>query len=846
MKHKTTRRLIISLIGIAALCVVVFSAVTEHMRGQSAQAIRYIGGNLMSSMSRQVTMHLGATLRGRLEQVEDLAQDSMEHTSEELIHSARDRGFDYLSLYVPDEPSSLHPMYGSRLTPEEGEEEFLSYLERGVPRMALGRDEEGQAVILLGAPGSFRDGEHTGTAFVAGMQAGYIDHNLEHELEAGMVDSFSVIRADGSFVIKGNRPAGTGSSYFQLVSEILEEGDPEEYIARLQKAMEGGEEFSAEVTLQGHAAHIFAGPISDTGWYLLLNTPYGAINNGIDSLGETWSSTAFGGCAVILFALLAVFAWYIGVTRRQLRDVEEARIAAERASHAKSQFLSNMSHDVRTPMNGIVGMTAIAMANLDDRETVERCLKRITHSSRHLLGLINDILDMGKIDSGKMTLNMGQVSLREVMQQLVSIVQQQVKLKKQSFDVYIDNITAENVCCDSVRLNQIFLNLLSNAIKFTPEGGSIRVTLNEEPSPKGEDYVRSHLQVKDNGIGMTEEFVGHIFESFARADNARVDKTQGVGVGMTITKHIVDAMGGTIEVHSKPGEGTEVDVFLDLQKATVPEEDMVLPDWAMLVVDDDETLCASAVATLKTLGVHADWAMSAEDALRMAQERQDRGEGYQVLLVDWRLPDTDGIETAEQLRQVCGENACILLTSAYDRDDMDAAARERGIDGEIAKPLFKSTLYYGLLKYMGEKGQEEPPAQQKGPDVTGRRVIVAEDNDLNWEIAEELLSEAGMELVRAENGKICVEMFEASQPEEYDGILMDLRMPEMNGYEATEAIRAMDRPDAKTIAIVAMSADAFQEDVQRCLDAGMNAHSAKPIDVDLVVRLLAAYMRPKK
>lgn len=847
MKHRPIRMLVFSLVGVAALCVVVFSVVTEHMRERGAQTIQYIGESYMSSMSRQVTMHLGATLELRVSQVEDMAKESGNMNAEELKAAARARGFDYLALYQPGLPveEALHPILGSRLTPDDAEG-LWGYMDAGESRIAMGRDMLDGRVILISAsaPGGITvDGEQ-GAALVAGVWADYIDENLRHELEAGMVESYAVIRPDGGVVARQSS-ALDGDDFFGWLRGYVDVQEAEELIEMLKNAMAKGEECSFQLAGGvGETRHVYCGAVPSSDWYLLLNTSYGSVNSGIDDLSGSWTSTAFGGCAVILLALLTVFAWYIAVTRRQLRDLEEARRTAEGASRAKSQFLSNMSHDIRTPLNGIVGMTAIARGNTGDVEVMTRCLNKIASSSRHLLGLINDILDMAKIDSGRMTLNVEQVSLSEVMQELVTIVQQQVKLKRQNFDVYIDNISVEDVCCDSVRLNQIFLNLLSNAIKFTPEGGTIKVTLYESPSPKGEDFIRSHLQVKDTGVGMSDEFVSHIFESFVREDSARVHKAQGAGVGMAITKHIVDAMGGTICVKSQVGAGTEVDVILDMEKAKVSERDMRLPDRPMLVVDDDESLCASAVATLKSLGVHADWATDPEKAVEMTRERKEKGKDYQVFLVDWRMPGTDGIKVAGELRKIAGDDACILLTSAYDRDEMEEADRGCQIDGEIAKPLFKSTLYYGLIKYMGDNSTEGPEKEEE-LDFTGRKVMIAEDNDLNWEIAEELLSELGMELVRAENGRICTEMFQQSDIGEYDAILMDLRMPEMTGYEASTAIRDMDRPDAKTMPIIAMSADTFPEDVQKCLDCGMNAHSAKPIDVKAVAMLLERYMQPK-
>jgi len=486
-------------------------------------------------------------------------------------------------------------------------------------------------------------------------------------------------------------------------------------------------------------------------------------------------------------------------------------------------------------------MTAIASANVHNVQQVQDCLKKITLSSKHLLGLINDVLDMSKIESGKLTLNLDQVSLREVVESMVNIVQPQVKAKGQSFDVCISDIETETVYCDSVRLNQILLNFLSNAIKFTPEGGAIQVTLRQEPSPVGEDYVRNHFWVKDNGIGMSEEFQKRIFESFVREDTRRVQKTEGTGLGMAITKYIVDAMGGLIEVQSQPNVGSEFHVVLDMEKVEVPEEEMILPDWHMLVVDDDEQLCQTAVSSLQEIGVRADWALSGERAICMVEEQHRVHEEYHVILLDWQMPGMDGIATAREIRRRMGDEIPILLISAYDWSDIEEEARAAGVNGFIAKPLFKSTLFHGLKQYcMGIEEKQQSP--ERGVSLAGHRILVAEDNDLNWEIANELLSELGLELEWAENGKICVEKFEQSPVGYYAAILMDIRMPVMTGYEASDAIRALDRPD-KGVPIIAMTADAFSEDIQRCLDHGMNAHVAKPIDVSAISRLLEKYLQ---
>ena len=384
------------------------------------------------------------------------------------------------------------------------------------------------------------------------------------------------------------------SNYFDRVRALYEDLDgqtPEGYITELETAMQSGSDYSTMIQFDGERRHMYCSSLPNSVWYLVTLMPYGALNESVETLGARSLTAAMGSCAVILVVLLVVFLRYFAMNRAQMKEVEEARRMAEEASRSKSEFLSNMSHDIRTPMNAIVGMTAIATTHIDDPQQVRNCLRKITLSSKHLLGLINDVLDMSKIESGKMALNVELVSLREVMDSIVNIVQPQVRAKHQKFNISIYDITSENVHCDSVRLNQILLNLLSNAVKFTPEGGSIEVVLHEERSPKGEAYVRIRIQVRDTGIGMSEEFQAHIFESFTREDNKRVHRIEGTGLGMAITKYIVDAMGGEITVSSRLGEGSEFQVVLDLERAEEQVEEMILPDWNMLVVDDDRQLC---------------------------------------------------------------------------------------------------------------------------------------------------------------------------------------------------------------------------------------------------------------
>ena len=547
-------------------------------------------------------------------------------------------------------------------------------------------------------------------------------------------------------------------------------------------------------------------------------------------------------CFIIIGGIVIIFMIYYKLSRQQMMELEKARQEAIKANKAKSEFLSSMSHDIRTPMNGIVGMTAIAMANIDNQERVKDCLGKITLSSRHLLGLINDVLDMSKIESGKLTLNMNQVSLREIMDSIVNIVQPQVKERQQHFDIFIQKIQTEDVHCDSVRLNQILINLLSNAIKFTPEGGRINVYLEQEDSPLGAQYVRCHFRVKDNGIGMTQEFQEKIFDTFTREEKAQIDKIEGTGLGMAITKAIVDTMKGSIELQSAPGKGSEFHITLDLEKADTKVEDMKLPPWRMLVVDNNKDLCQSAVESLREIGIEAQWAVDGETAVAMAKKCHEEDNGFEIVLLDWKMPGMDGLHTAREMRKHLGENVPILIISAYDWSEIEEEAKEAGVQGFISKPLFKSNLYLGLSRYMLDAPEEETRKETVSHrSFHGKRILLAEDNDLNWEIAEDLLSEAGFQLERAENGQICVEKFEQSELGCYDVVLMDIRMPVMNGYDAAKAIRALPRKDAN-LPIIAMTADAFSDDIQRCLDCGMNEHVAKPIDVDRLTQLLKKYL----
>ncbi len=452
---------------------------------------------------------------------------------------------------------------------------------------------------------------------------------------------------------------------------------------------------------------------------------------------------------------------------------------------------------------------------------------------------------MSKIESGKMTLKLESISLRETMETMCDIVRPQIKSNGQNFDVYISSILSESVYCDGVRLNQVLLNFLSNAMKFTPEGGSVDIELWQEPSSRGDGWVRTHFAVRDTGIGMSEEYQKKLFTAFEREDSRRVHRTQGTGLGMAISKYIVDAMGGSIEVESAQGKGTRFHVAVDLERAPETGSVMSLPPWNVLVVDDSTELCRTAELSLKELGTRPQTCRSGEDAVELVQQAHADGGAFFAALIDYRMDGgMSGVQTAVKLRELLGENVPIILISAYDWDDIEEEARKADIEGFIPKPLFKSTLYRALnrLRVGGDDTETNAPAEEKA-SLEGLRVLLAEDQPLNAEIAVTILEEAGAAVDHAEDGAIASRMFQVSSEGWYGVVLMDLRMPNMDGIEATRAIRAMDRADARTVPIIALTADAFAEDAQRCLDAGMNTHMAKPINVKLLLRKLAELRR---
>jgi len=531
-------------------------------------------------------------------------------------------------------------------------------------------------------------------------------------------------------------------------------------------------------------------------------------------------------------------------TQKVLRDAIET---ANASSKAKSDFLSSMSHDIRTPMNGIIGMTAIAANNLDDRDRVADCLRKITESSNHLLALINEVLDMNKIDSGKVELLEEEFSLAELLDGMLAMTQPQIQAHGHSFRVNIINVEHEQVIGDSRRIEQIFINLMSNAIKYTPDGGRISLTINESPA-KTPDYALYQFDFEDNGYGMTQEFVTHLFEPFSRANDKQTAGIQGTGLGMAITRNLVRMMGGDISVESVYGEGSKFTVILYLK---VQNENAInydnFVDLRVLVADDDPVCCESACELLCGMGMNSEWVLSGKAAVDRVQNRLKQGRAFNAIILDWKLPGQDGVETTRQIRKIAGEDVPIIIFSAYDWSEIEQEAREAGANAFLSKPLFRTklaTLFNSLFNQKSfENSMDAPLRGLEEMDLTGRKVLLAEDIELNAEIAIDFLEMTGLEVDWAKDGEQAVEKMASSPEGYYAMIFMDIQMPNMNGYEATKAIRAMDRADAGEIPIVAMTADAFTDDILRSKQAGMNEHISKPIDIDALARILTTYVK---
>ena len=642
----------------------------------------------------------------------------------------------------------------------------------------------------------------------------------------------SMIDAKGDYIIKGH--SFKNASFFEFYRSY-NTVDP----ASAQELFRTITSETGSLTMRnsrGEECILAYIPVAATeGWTLLSFMPVRDLHVS----AENWLLIGF-----VSAGLLILFVFDLAVMISFNKKLLAAAREAASANRAKTDFLSTMSHDIRTPMNAIIGLTTIAEKNLGDTDSVRESLRKITLASNHLLTLINDILDISKVESGKLNLSPLTFSIVETVENLVNLSQPMIKEKNIEFNFRINRMEKEYLYTDQLRLNQICINLLSNAIKYTEPGGRVSVDMREEESPKP-GCVRLIYTVSDTGIGMSPEFMANMYQPFSRQTDSRVNSIQGTGLGLAITKQMVDLMGGTIDCRSEQGKGTTFTVTLDIPAAERQREDMTLEAMDVLIVDDDEVLLETAVDTLRSLGVTADRAGSGPEAVGMIARRHETGRDYRVVIIDWKMPEVDGVETIRRIRAEADSDVPILLISAYDGSDIEDAAKEAGANGFVSKPLFRSTLYDKINELLGT-GTKSVEPENDYSDLKGMRILVAEDNDINWEIISAILAMFGITAERAENGRVCVEKLKQAPKGGYDLIFMDIQMPEMNGLDATRTIRALDDPWASTVPIIAMTADAFSENVTECLNAGMNGHIAKPVDIKLVIKEIRRIKEEKK
>lgn len=720
----------------------------------------------------------------------------------------------------------------------------------GAEQLDIFRKLEGKGMrqpFLDGRTGVWTIGCYERFSFADGKQ-GYVQKT---QPLAELADRFSlsfynntgfsyVVDQAGDILIRSQHR--NSNRTFQNLFDIIDlQGNDARQVDTFREALQTGKRGVARFRYQNEDYVFCYVPLENAaGWYVVSIIPNCVIMEQANDIVQ--HSRAMMVCILAsVFVLTAFVLVYRRSMRRVLWAEEEARKAAESANIAKSRFLSNMSHDIRTPMNAIIGMTKLAADHADEPEKVRGYLKNIGLSSQLLVGLINDILDMSKIESGKMTLCNEANSLVTLTTEISNIIQPAAWQKGQRFAIRLHDVEHETLCFDMLRLNQVLLNLLSNAVKYTPEGGAINADITESASTR-EGYAHFTFRVEDNGIGMKPEFLKDIFHAFTREQDSRVNKTEGTGLGMAITKMIVDMMEGTVAVESEPSKGTAFTVDLDLQLAPdgAPQA-LSLPPMRILVVCDDTATCRSAAGFLNSLGAYADIACCGADAIRMLAAAVQNGQRYDAILTDWELPDMDGLQALQAFRAQGGEKPPALIVATYDWARIAPKAVGAGADGFLAKPFFRSTLYQCMRQYVLHDALPTEE-QDRTVNLAGKRILIAEDNALNQEIAKELLENVGAQVEVAGNGQECVGRFAHAAPGYFDLILMDVHMPVMDGYEATRRIRRLPRPDAAQIPIFAMTADAFAEDIKAARAAGMDSHLAKPLNIPAMLQEIQRFL----
>lgn len=668
-----------------------------------------------------------------------------------------------------------------------------------------------------------------------------------------------IVDTDGSYIVKGdrNRNPQETDNFFDAARMALPSGWT---LEKLHDKLDKREAFQTEWRDEKGEKYLASViPMSATPWFFIMRAPISVFMKQSKSLLSVIMMFMVSSLAVVAAAGFVIFKWttrMLQIERRHRQTLSHALSLADQASKAKTTFLNNMSHDMRTPMNAIIGYTALALSHLSSKERVKDYLSKISQSSDHLLSLINDVLDMSRIEAGKVNIEEKPESLKDILYHLRNIVLSDIHSK--SLDLFIDtvDITDENIICDRLHLTQILLNLMGNAMKFTPAGGTVSLKVTQVKTDDGTKDASNgrsavyEFRVRDTGIGMSREFVTKVFEPFSRERNTTVSGIEGTGLGLSITRNLVDMMGGTISLKSEKGKGSEFNVTLKFRlhgKESKIEKIPELEDARALVVDDDVESCQGLSLMLRSMGIRSEWTVRGLEAVVRVEEAEKLGDPYKLYLVDWLMPDINGIELARRIRRT--SRSPIVMLSAYDWADMEGEARKAGVTDFMSKPLFATDVREVLVRlYAPQKAKSNAPKTNDAEHIlsgsngqeagAGERLLLVEDNELNREIATEILQGAGFEVDAAPDGTDAVSIMQRAVPGQYAAILMDVQMPEMDGYEATRRIRALDDPLVASVPIIALTANVFEEDKEKAFSAGMDEYMCKPISPNALIKTL--------
>jgi two-component system sensor histidine kinase/response regulator len=809
----------------------------------------------LRELTTQTIVHFQTSLSSRFSQLKTAAasinkeelQDSRAF-EEYLRRTQENNNFSFFALL--DDEGKYYS--GDGVFPAASKISFLGrLLQGGESQISYNETILGEDMILIGSPITpVNYGDKRMVAVLAGLDIDAINGQLSLKREDAKTYS-SIIEASGRYIINNslNTNISQSSNFFSKLQKYatFSKGYSLEGIrADLEKGVPG----LAAYTVEGQKQYVYYAAIEGTEWYLLTIIPYDLVNSTINGLITRLNRNAILMMAFILVLLSAVFlVYYTGMIKNEQKlkkakaAAEELRIKAENANRAKSEFLSRMSHEIRTPMNGIIGMSAIAMQNIENPAKVENCLRKLTLSSQHLLSLINDVLDMSKIESGKVELKCAPFNFRDFLENIGSNYYSQSKRKGVDYDTVLADEVDEILVGDALRLNQILSNLLSNALKFTPSGGAICLRVSRTDAES--DKICLRFEVKDTGCGIEEENLGKIFEAFEQENSGVASKYGGTGLGLAIVKRFSELMGGSVKADSQIGAGSTFTVDLPFTKAEQKRQTGEHNDLRGFVIDNDRDTCEYIVTLLKNMKIPSHWADNAEDAVSLIESAKDNREEYNVFFISRLVQGTNGLEMVRRIRSIGSSKTCAIFLMAYDAPEFEEDAFAEGVTGILSKPVFVSALEEALEKFRHGRSLYKPQYQPVEFRFQGKHILLAEDNEINREIVFELVGTAGAEIDAAENGMQAVERFKNSKENYYDLILMDVQMPVMDGYEATRQIRGLQRADAREIPIFAMTANAFAEDEEKSRQAGMNAHISKPLDVEALYVQMEQFLSRK-